>query len=182
MVAYVSHRLTSSTENDSRQRRARYLATRVVCILDPFSSRCADIVHDDGLTDHEGISHPRETVPELHFPDDVDWQSIDVTLMYNILSLPNEIDSANASVTFVGDEVASPPDFEEYFDERQYQYARLGLLSLELSDQLRKRYRLPPRDTEAWSPRGLFEKTLKKRKDAEEEVIPSPALPATPPE
>src|SRR5438105_541965 len=47
--------------------------------------------------------------------------------LYRLLSMPNEAEAADRKIGFAWQYAAGPPDFEEYFEERQDQYAKLGL-------------------------------------------------------
>lgn len=163
-VTYVNHRLALLKDREMRReeldKHARYLAIRVVCKLDPFISECCDVVSDDGLSDHEGITRPRVADPTISIPQDVDWRSIRPDLMYRILGLPNEIDVARHSIEFVATEIAGPPDHEEYFEERIIQYGQLGLAALALADEIRETYGIPQRNYANWRPKDLLGKAL----------------------
>ena len=118
--------------------------------------QCTDVVGDDGLCfgqrTAEGhlqaqVSHPKD----LPLPEDVDWRSIDRGLMYKIMIFPSRIRSENRSISFAA-EISYPPDFEEYFEERQYRYACLGLDAAALTQELRTTYGIPPREQGSWDP------------------------------
>ncbi|MDO9461865.1 MAG: hypothetical protein Q7N95_17350, partial [Alphaproteobacteria bacterium] len=157
LVTFVGHRMTVSKDSEAeRERHARYLAIRVVCVLDPFVSECCNIAQDSGMPDHEGTYHPRFDDPVISFPDDVDWRSITPNLMYRILGFRNEIDVAQQSIAFVGDEIAFPPDYDDYFEERVIQYGQLGLTALALANDLRNSYGIPMQDYGNWNPRAIL--------------------------
>jgi hypothetical protein len=154
------------TEGKNKKRRAVYLAIRVVCLLDEFVDGCISVVNDDGCK-HDA----RATVPDPpSYPGDVDWKSIKPSLMYKILSLPTEIELAKR--TIMGADSFSWD--EDFFDltERQYQYARMGLVAIELARQLRKTYDIPDRDFGWREPAGSFRETMdmidKDRREARE--------------
>jgi hypothetical protein len=139
------------------ERHARYLAIRVVCILDKFQDHCVDVVRDDG-TDFQGKRNAevyleaQVALPESPlFPADVDWKSIKPDLMYRILSLHSQVEGARRSIASTA-EFTSPPDFEEFFKERRYQYSKLGLTAAELAWELRKTYTIADRDCGDWNP------------------------------
>ena len=140
-----------------RKRHASYLAVRLVCILDEFRNLCVEVVADDGTYHGErnpdGNLCPQIAAPDgISFPDDVDWKSIDVSLMYRILALPSRITTCNKEIYFISHAIASPPDFEEYFEERQYRYASLGLDAVDLAEKLRHTYDIPDCEFEDWNP------------------------------
>ncbi|PCJ61612.1 MAG: hypothetical protein COA65_01275 [Rhodospirillaceae bacterium] len=146
-----------------RARHARYLSVRIACILDRYVNECVEVVQDDGgQQDQEGCLHPQISLPApLIYPDDVDWKSIDCELMYVLLTLPGEAEAANRSIAFVCSEVAFPPDYEEVFEERQHQYARLGLAASDLAQRLRNVYNIPAQNPGGWNPSQY----LRKKKD-----------------
>lgn len=174
-MTYFGHLLTLSRETrKERDRHARYLAVRVVCILDPFVNECCEVVSDRGFYDAEGLLTPEVNHPSIAFPDDVDWKSIRPDLMYRMLTLPNEIDSAEKTIRFVGEVVSSSPDYDEWFDERRYQFAKLGLAALQLATEIRNTYGLPHRDYNRWDPKSTllaaFEKEDRMRARGTESV------------
>ena len=151
-------------------RNARYLAIRVVCILDKYVEHCAEVVLDDGLSrgqrDSDGCLRAQVSPPDSPvFPQDVDWKSINPELMYQILSLPNEADAAARRVDAAW-EISDPPDFEELFEERQYQYGKLGLTAFALTEEIRKKYRIPTPNLGEWNP---VEHLTKARAQVEED-------------
>jgi hypothetical protein len=173
---YVTrYTLTQSAKNESAARQeeldrhARYLAIRVVCKLDPFVSGCCHVVLDEGAEDQEGVTFPRVEDPVLSFPEDVDWKTIRPDLMYRILGFPNEMDAAEQSIDFVRDQVAGPPDYEEYFEERTIQYGKLGLAALALADEIRETFAIPQREKHAnWDPLKTLEKAVAEAKKQRE--------------
>lgn len=158
------------SERRSTGRAAHYLAVRVVCVLDQYVERCAEVVSDDGLSfgqrNPDGCLEPQVPLPGAPiFPEDVDWKSIGHDLMYRLLSMPAEVEEADQVIEFVGSAVAFPPDYDEFFEERSYQYGRIGLKASELADELRKIYRIPQRERGNWNP---IEKLSEAIKEVEE--------------
>ncbi|NNN18759.1 MAG: hypothetical protein HKL84_02770 [Acidimicrobiaceae bacterium] len=150
--------------NDRRtkQAEATYLAIRVVCVLDKFVEDCASAAIDDGEKDENGESVARVTAPEPPvYPTDVNWKSINNTLMYKLLSLPASTERA-ANYVQGSSENAFPPDFSEWFEARTESYANLGLQAHELSKELRKEYKLPPVEFIAWDPISHMEVELRR--------------------
>ena len=88
------------------KREQRYLATRVISLLEVFVDRCALVIRDNGTyhgqPDEDGYHRPKVQTPDFDpLALDVNWLSIDSELMHKILYLPNEIyfaDSLLASV------------------------------------------------------------------------------------
>lgn len=140
----------------SRRKNAEYLAIRIVSMLDRFVEGCAGVAGDDGLSEglpnKEGVREIQVSAPEFEVQSlDVDWKSIPAELMYEILSFPDLISAVTHSVSRAF-EFASPPDYEEGFEERQHQYASLGLKGSQISAKLRNKYRLPEREHGDWDP------------------------------
>lgn len=140
----------------ARRRHARYLAIRVVIALDKYVENCADVATDDGLSqgqrNADGYLEEQVELPSAPtFPQDLDWKSIDHELTYRLLSLSNEAEAANRAIGFAW-ENAFPPDFEEAFEERQYQYAKLGLATFALTQELREKYGIHPKKLAKWNP------------------------------
>lgn len=139
-----------------QRRTARYLAIRVVCILDKYVEKCAEVVVDDGLCfgqrDANGYLVPQVKAPDAPaFPVDVDWKSIDPDVMYDLLSLPNEAESANAAIRFAWD-IACPPDHDEVFEAQIEHYSGLGLKAAGLAARLRKDYGISAIKYGDWNP------------------------------
>lgn len=144
-----------------QRKDAAYLAVTVLGELDRFVAMCADVVRDDGLcrgqTDRDGCRQIQAELPSFAARDfDVEWRSLPKDLMFDLLDFPNQIRHANGAISFAADE-ALPPDFEELFEERQYQYAILGLAATTLAGRLREHAKLPRRDEERWDARTFLE-------------------------
>lgn len=162
-----------------RDQQATYLAVRVICILDEFVDQCITFVDDDGSImgqaasiDSNGFEHyfPQVPLPSSPiFPDDVDWKSLDVELMYQILAFPNLIRSTNDGIDFVANEISSPPDHSELFEARCEGYSDLGLKAIELVRLLRKKYGLQREVLNEWgldrNPKIYLEKKKREIED-----------------
>ena len=139
-----------------RKRDARYLAARAICALDKYVDGCVEVVLDDGLRfgqrDSNGYLSPQAPFPEpISFAPDVDWRSIDHKMMFKLLSLTSEGEQANAAARFAWD-IASPPDFDEYFEDVRVRFAEIGLKAGQLAEQLRDKFELPQSNAEDWDP------------------------------
>lgn len=140
-------------ERRTRSRHACYLAIRVVCVLDKYVEGCAEVTVDDGLCygqlDKDGNPSPQVEEPDSPtYPADIDWKSIDHDLMYKILAFPNEVDAANRAIRSAC-EFGGPDDI---FQERRYQYARLGLVAVGIAERLRNMYGIHPLTVGDWDP------------------------------
>ena len=82
------------TSKINTKKRREYLATKVVNTLEIFVEGCAKVVQDDGTfmgqAGLDGYHSPQAALPEfLPLSLDVDWQSINASLMNKILRFPN---------------------------------------------------------------------------------------------
>lgn len=139
----------------ARRRNAEYLAIRVVSMLDEFVDGCADVASDNGYIDghHVGVAtyqvpHPNFDVHDL----DADWKSISSKLMYETLSLPSLINASNKRIDGAFKYAATPPDNDEGFEVRQFEYSKLGLRAARLAEQYRSSYSIPPKEAGRWNP------------------------------
>ncbi|CEP34819.1 MULTISPECIES: hypothetical protein [unclassified Halomonas] len=145
-----------------RKKEYEYLAIRVACELDRFVYRCVDVAQDDGTSygqyDKDGCARIQVTPPEFNPNDlDVDWRSLPSNLMYEILNLPNKIETANEAISSIFDHVEGPPYYEEGFEARQLHYSELGLFAMGLAKRLRKYAKLPAFEApENWSPNEML--------------------------
>lgn len=152
------------TNKDATRKNAQYLAIRVVCILDKFVEDCVDVIKDDGLSfgqrNPDGCLDPQVKAPGAPvFPGDVDWKSIDHELMYKILSFPSDVDGGDRIIKFTED-IASPPDFEDWFAERRFQYSRFGLAAYKLSEELSIKYNIKKKTYNDWNPLECLQQSM----------------------
>ena len=141
----------------SRKNRkdAEYLSIQVSCELERYVARCAEVVGDDGLyqgqPDENGY-HTIQVEPPKFEPKsfNVEWKSLPANLMYEILDFPYNAEVAGQSVSAAFEHAATPPDFSEGFEERQLQYATLGIAASQLAAKLRNYVALPARSISKW--------------------------------
>lgn len=97
--------------------------------------------------------------PQLDFEAlDVEWQALPFDLMYEILNFPSGLEQASGQIDAVYEYVATPPDYEEVFEERQLQFSSLGLKANDLTTRLRTKYSMPEKVYEHWDPIARIEK------------------------
>lgn len=136
---------------------AQYLVIVVSASLERYALGCMEVVLDQGLCDgqydEDGCRAPQTSTPIFDTKDfAVDWKSLPAALMYRIMDLPFKAEIANQAIADAFEYLAGPPDYEEGFEERQFQYADLGLEALALAGQLRSHVGLPDREIEGWHP------------------------------
>lgn len=158
--------LTQMREYRAQRKRetkdAAYLVVLVAGALDRFSAGCVRVVGDAGLyrgqPDERGWRVVQVDAPTFQAElFAVDWKSLPATLMYSILDLPYRIEMARERIHNVGEYEAMPPDFEEFFEQRQFEYATLGLEAAGLAAALRKHAGFPERPAGHWDPVAYME-------------------------
>jgi len=148
-------------ERHASKRDAQYLAIRIVCILDQYVEDCASTATDAGEENEQGIPIAQVDAPRAPaYPSDVNWKSIDATMMYRILSLPAAADRAANYVSGVS-EHSDPPDCSEFFEARSLRYSRLGLEAHELTAALRRKYGIQEIPNQSWDPVQAMKAELK---------------------
>ena len=136
---------------------AEYLSIQVSCELERYMAKCAEVVGDDGLCegqpDEDGFHSIQVQAPKFDpMPLNVEWKSLPVNLMYEILDFPYKAEIANQAIWATFEYEAGPPDYWEGFEERHLQYATLGLAASQLATKLRKHVALPARSVGDWNP------------------------------
>lgn len=147
-------------------KNAKYLAIRIVCILDRYFEECISVVKDDGLSFGQGTSDgfleaQVEAPGPPIYPNDVDWKSINHELMFQILSFPSEVADGDRIIK-AASEIACPPDFEEWFEERRFYYIQFGLIAHKLSNDLCDKYGIKKKSYNDWNPVEDLQKELDK--------------------
>lgn len=140
-------------QRKKERKDVEYLAIQVSCRLERYVAGCSEVVGDDGRPDQDG--YYRCQVEEPSFDPElllVEWKSLPTKLMAEVLDLPYMDEVAKHRVNGTFEEVAFPPDFDEGFEERQYQYATLGIYAAQLAADLRSHVGLPVRRSEEWDP------------------------------
>jgi len=136
---------------------AEYLAIQVSCELERYMAKCAEVVGDDGLCDgqpdEDGYHSIQVQAPKFDpMSLNVEWKSLPVNLMYEILDFPYRAELAEHSIFAAFEYNAGPPDYWEGFEERHLQYATLGLEASQLATKLRRYVDIPARGVGGWNP------------------------------
>lgn len=150
-------------QSRKNKKDAEYLSILVSCELERYAARCAEVVGDGGLCegqpDENGYSSIQVQTPKFEpHAVSVEWKSLPASLMYEVLDFPYKAELAAHSVSAAFEYAATPPDFSEGFEERQLQYACLGLAALELATKLRNHVEIAPRDFGEWNPAEYMER------------------------
>jgi len=153
---------------------AKYMAIRAVCLLDRYMYGCADVVQDDGTVQGQPANQDGTHSAQADYPPfpieslDGDWKSMPQKLMFDLLSFSSRIESALGKIAGQA-EHAFPPEYEEEFEERQFQFAKLGLKANDIADQLRKKHGISERPKDEWNPLESFQRRLDEITKAREE-------------
>lgn len=140
-------------ENRSKTKNARYLAVRIVGLLDQFISQCVDVACDTGRCDSSDNMVPTTKIPTLNFDNiDGEWQSLSFNLMYEVLDFPNHLLTAKEAENAAYEYGDGAPDFNDVFNTRRYHFALLGMRADKLSMKLRNKYGMPNKDYGQWNP------------------------------
>ncbi|PPC83169.1 MAG: hypothetical protein CTY38_04870 [Methylotenera sp.] len=146
------------------QKDARYLSALVSFELERYASLCADVVGDNGLCqgqpDERGYSRTQVNIPKFEpLLIKGEWTTLPTGLMYEILDLPHHAEVANSKIDSVF-ENDNPPDWSYGFEERQHQYANLGIKALMLSEKLKLQAGFPKRADNRWTPMNFMVERL----------------------
>ncbi|MDU7840791.1 MAG: hypothetical protein E7J63_21155 [Pantoea sp.] len=168
VAVMLTHKFTlkreKSASEDKQKRERDFIATALVFLLEQFAESCASVARDNGF-EHEHAIAPSYPLPELDYVAVTgDWRTLPVRLMYQLRELPvlkSESDRTIDAADFIG------PEYDEFFEVRQYEYTRLGLKAVILARRLRKLTGFPDSRLNAtpWSAqRVLWEEWRRERK------------------
>ncbi|MCT4709061.1 hypothetical protein MUA04_02380 [Enterobacteriaceae bacterium H11S18] len=174
----MAERLRQENEikHEKISRERHFIAIELVFLLEQFAESCSDVAADIGENngDPQPTRKPTVDYPELSFTGvNGNWQVLDGRLMYRIrelLVLQREAQNAIANVK-AGDYYG---ECKDYFRERRYQYARLGLKTIIQVRRLRRMAGFP--DTRLaiseWSAQFLLKEIwqIERRRRAKEAI------------
>ncbi len=142
---------------------AEVLAFSLATQLDRLISECTDVANDPLTHDPEtGYTEATVGSPSLIFAETLPWAVFDKRLQYRIRSLPNKIDAAIRSCSNIGEYGDGPPDFDDYFEERQLRFSWIGLEASLLTEELAAKFGVEMLDRGEWKPEENFKSTVSK--------------------
>ncbi|NTF64963.1 hypothetical protein [Rhizobium rhizogenes] len=147
-------------ESAKRKRLAWLTAVRLTVILDRYVDECATHADDDGEADEKGYYRLRHPQPDLVYPEDLAWTSLTKQLMYDAFKLKVRHDGTISGLDFLYNEVASPPDYGEYFAEKGEKISRRGQDAVKLVGKLKRKYGVPTADRNEYSPQNTFDRVV----------------------
>lgn len=134
----------------------RNLAMQSVLAIDDLVGACYIAAHDYPEYD---VDEPENFFlhsddPVLVLPKDADWSLLNRDLADEIRWLPNRLRNVRDALESIEIE---PPDFNDLFEHRQDDYARLGLRAMDLVERICSEHQLPlPSRPDYYDPRGEF--------------------------
>lgn len=158
----LTHHYTRSREEKAasarREAELYFISTELVFRLKRFAQECSAVVQDEGEEYDKGYTQTTVSA-EAFSTDDIagDWRVLPVSILYRIRELSVLIPEANRYISVVS-EWDNPPDWQMTFQERRYQYSRLGMKAVLLSKRLRKLNRMPSSrlDASKWSAQSVL--------------------------
>ncbi|TAV14736.1 hypothetical protein [Rhizobium ruizarguesonis] len=150
------------TDYWKRRRMIRYHAMLLATTLDQLIDDCMEVVYDPRHEDNDGVAHPTTSMPSVEWPSAMDWGSIPSDVMYRALLIPGMIKSADESASWIAGQVAGPPDYSEYFEEREDRCAKIGLAAVHIMRRLQDDYGVQFQEREHHEPQKVFHDTIDK--------------------
>jgi len=168
---FTLHREKMASEKKRIQERL-FISTELVFMLEQFAEGCASVATDWGYENQDGISVPQAPTPVIDYSTVTgDWRALPGRLMYQVRGLTV---LKTTSDRIINDAEYYPPDFDEFFSERQYQYTRLGLKAVILARRLRRLVGFPktPLSASPWSAQHvLWQEWRKERHRRAEQAV-----------
>lgn len=151
-------------ENKQSSPERKFICAELVFLLENYAVKCAEVVQDDGEPYGDRGEYDATTI----MPDKIDyslvkgnWKSLKSKTIYEICSLPMKQDEAIKAINFASEHMSSPPYHREFFEERQFQFALLGLKAAEIASGIRKENDFPDTELTSWVIPALNERLLK---------------------
>lgn len=168
---FTLHREKLASEKKRIQERL-FISTELVFMLEQFAEGCASVATDWGYENQDGISVPQAPTPVIDYSAVTgDWRALPGRLMYQVRGLTV---LKTTSDRIINDAEYYPPDFDEFFSERQYQYTRLGLKAVILARRLRRLvgFTETPLNASPWSAQHiLWQEWRKERHRRAEQAV-----------
>lgn len=161
-----------------RQTEAEVLAFSLATELDRLISECSDVINDPRMEDPQtGMTEATVGIPSIAFGDNLPWSAFPKSLHYRVRALPNKIDAAVRSCASEAEYGDGPPDYLDYFREREIRFAWIGLEATALRFELTKTYGVEYLDRGSWNPEDDFKATIVKIEKVKAEMKNWPVHP-----
>lgn len=165
---WLASRLTEVREGKKEkvriEKEAIYIAILLTAHLDKVITACIQVTFDDGTSEGQPAGRDRETYqattssPEFDpLIIECDWRVLPTELMQGVLELSHKIERLNNKHAIIA-EAEGPPDYGDYFETRQFDFAQLGLETAKLMSDLRKHAGIPFKELTdgEWSRSEMF--------------------------
>lgn len=139
---------------------ARHLALRTILSLDEFVGQCYGAAFDSPEFDPRDNTtfQFRNAAPNLVMPEDADWRLLEPKLMEDVMWLPSHFHNVKDGLNALD---CYPPDFNNLFEHRAEDYAKLGMRSLDLIDRLCREYGIQkPERPDYYDPEEGFQRKI----------------------
>lgn len=154
----------------NRHTEAEVLAFSLASELDRLISACYEVAHDPRDRDREtGYWEPTVETPNLEWSENLKWAAFPRSLHYRIRALPNKIDAAIKSSAAEGEWGDGPPDYADYFREREDRFSWIGLEACVLRQELAENYGVEMIYRGEWEPEEGFKDKIRKYAKLKEE-------------
>ncbi|MGO6883034.1 hypothetical protein ACCS44_29740 [Rhizobium ruizarguesonis] len=154
-----------------RHTEAEVLAFSLASELDRLISDCYEVVNDPQWEDPQtGVWESTVANPTIALGDNLPWAAFPKSLHYRIRALPMKIDVAVKSCAAEAEYGDGPPDYSDYFRERELRFSWIGLEATALRYELSKEYGVAYLDRGAWEPEESFKGIISKIEKQKEEL------------
>ncbi len=145
-TAFLSYVLGQRSEEKKRKKAIRFLATKICFALEHYAMRAASDHADleDWINTSGSIGKRHGALrafPEL--PESDHYDLFDIDLLHEIYDFPDKVELANTAIT---DAFRHNDEIDGIEEVVSIQCAALAKIALELSQKIRKAYRLPTRE------------------------------------
>jgi hypothetical protein len=126
----------------SQGQKAVDVAMRAILALDDLVRSChaAALDYPDFDEEDPGQYYLHTDDPQLVLPRELAWTLLGEKFANELAWLPNRLGNIIDGLAAID---IDPPDFNGYFEHRQYEFAQLGLAAADLLDRLCEAFRLP---------------------------------------
>jgi hypothetical protein len=131
-------------EKKERARRASYAALRLATQLEAYAIECARRIEEvkTSLASNGSYGRLHARLPEIPpYPADIEWKSLESSLLDKVLAFPNQLLMSNDVTTFVAEDNL-PEDPETATAECLQHCGYRGIQAWDIATHLRKKYGL----------------------------------------
>ena len=141
-----------------RKEERAFISVQLVFLLDKFVASCADVAWDQGYDPYYPEPDEHELKPQAKIPVfDMsivkgEHKYLKPGMLYKLHNIEIELRLAGDSLNYLAQNPSfSADDYYSYYELRRKLYAYVGLYAADISDDLRKKFKI--RKTEGWEPK-----------------------------